>query len=824
MTYSIPEIADIIGARILQSGEVAQPIEHLLIDSRQVIFPATSLFFALRGARQDGHDFVEALYRQGVRSFVISQSVAVGKFPEANLLKVENPHQALQILAAHRRRQFSIPVIGITGSNGKTIVKEWLFQLMAPDKRIVRSPKSFNSQVGVPLSVWQMQPEHELAIFEAGISRKGEMAKLAPIICPTVGIFTNIGAAHSEGFASTEEKIREKIRLFDEAETVIFCLDNQEVTKAFEEKLSSKKWFTWSRQHTQANLQIVQVKSLTTRTEIHGIFKGSLIEITIPFSDAASTENAIHCWATMLFFGYENAIIAERIAHLEPVAMRLEMKAGIHNCLIINDSYNSDLSSFKIALDFMVQQSAHPTRTIILSDILQSGLPQQELYRTVANLLSEKNVARLIGIGNEVKALREFLPEKTGQQFFRSTEEFLQNFDFQTFTNETILLKGARHFEFEKIANRLALKVHNTTLEINLDALKHNLNVFARHLLPGVKMMVMVKAGGYGSGSAEVGRLLEFQNADYLGVAYADEGIELRKAGIRLPIMVLNPEEATFDALFRYSLEPEMYNLRILKAFIASIPDSGEEAPIHIKLDTGMHRLGFEPTDLQALAESLQSEPRLKVRSVFSHLAASEAAEHDGFTKQQFDNFQKMYEPLAAALGYRPLRHIVNSAGIVRFPQCQMDMVRLGIGLYGVDVPGTLKDQLQVVHTLKATISQIKNLPKGETVGYGRRGKVESPMRIATISIGYADGLLRAAGNGRFSVLIRGKRAPIVGSVCMDMTMVDITQIPAAEEGDEVIIFGAEPTVEELAKCYGSIAYEVFTGIAGRVKRVYFQE
>lgn len=833
MVYTIAQIAKIVKGHLLRQPAQDSVIEYLLIDSRQVIFPETSLFFALRGARQDGHDFIGEVYRKGVRNFVVSKQMDYRHFEGAHFVIVENAHAALQSLAAYHRLQFDMPVIGITGSNGKTIVKEWLYQLMGQDYRIVRSPKSFNSQVGVPLSVWQMHPEHELAIIEAGISRKGEMQKLAPIIRCTVGVFTNIGEAHSEGFISMEEKLREKLRLFEYAEMVVFCADQELVGRTFEELYPDKKRITWAFAK-QADLRITHSKTEGAHSEIHAHWKDRPFVIRIPFTDSASIENAIHCWVVLLHLGYDQTVIAERMTRLEPVAMRLEMKSGIHNCLIINDSYNSDLNSLKIALDFMEQQSAHSKRTLILSDILQSGRRPDQLYSAVAQLIREKRISRLIGIGKAVRVLGNDAgtsePADRGavisleNHFFDTTEDFLQRFDFQKFSNETVLIKGARSFAFERIANRLSLKVHKTVLEINLNAIKHNLNVFARHLLPGVKMMVMVKASGYGSGSAEVARLLEFQNVDYLGVAYADEGVDLRTAGIRLPIMVLNPEEATFDALFRFHLEPEIYNLRILRELITAIPEGVERIPVHLKLDTGMHRLGFEPPDIPPLLDLLQTESRLEVRSVFSHLAASEATEHDAFTNRQAALFHEMYEAIASAISYRPLRHILNSAGIVRFPQYQMDMVRLGIGLYGVDAPGSLKPFLQTVHTLKATISQIKQLVPGETVGYNRRGKVDRPKRIATISIGYADGLLRVAGNGNYGVMIHGKTAPVIGNVCMDMTMVDITGIAEAKEGDEVIIFGRELPVENLAERLGTIPYEVFTGIAERVKRVYFEE
>jgi alanine racemase len=529
----------------------------------------------------------------------------------------------------------------------------------------------------------------------------------------------------------------------------------------------------------------------------------------------------------MLHLGYPPEIIAGRLHRLEPVAMRLELKEGINHCTVINDSYNSDLTSLTLALNFLEQQSKKPRRTVILSDILQSGQTPEQLYGTVARLLLEKRIDRLIGIGEEVFILKKLLPEGFESAFFPNTPAFLDNFPHLVFREETILLKGARRFEFERIANRLSQKVHATTLEINLGAMLHNLRTYQSCLLPGVKLMVMVKAGAYGSGSVEVAKLLEFQHLDYLGVAYADEGVELRKAGIQLPVIVMNPEEATFEALVRYHLEPEIYSLSLLRKFLAFLEEEQAGAAVHLKLDTGMHRLGFTEEDLDTLSvllnENWETAP-ITVRSVFTHLAASEAPTHDEFTHRQVACFQKMYERIAAGLGYRPMRHVLNSSGIVRFSGYQMDMVRLGIGLYGIDSSGTMQEHLQTVLTLKASISQIKQIEPGETVGYGRTGKADRRLRIATISLGYADGLLRAAGNGHFAVLIRGKKAPIIGNVCMDMTMVDVTDIPQAEEGDAVMVFGKDLQVSELAKCLGTIPYEVFTTISDRVKRVYVQE
>lgn len=846
MRYPVQQIAEIMGGHFLAPPHDAN-IEHLLLDSRQVIFPASSLFIALQGRRYDGHEFLRELYDSGVRNFVVSKkTTSTSDFPQANFILVKNTQEAFHALAAWHRRQFDLPVIGITGSNGKTIVKEWLFQLLYEDYHIVRSPKSFNSQTGVPLSVLQITPEHTLGIFEAGISKQHEMERLARIVAPDIGIFTNIGEAHQEGFPDLETKIREKLQLFKHCRTLIYSVDNelvvQEIVAAFEEQ--GKRLITWSAYGNHADLQIISKRQTGNATHLEAVVRQSSIvnrqsSIAIPFTDAASIENATHCWALLLYLGVPDEVIADRMARLEPVAMRLELKEGLNGCTVINDSYNSDLTSLGIALNFLQQQGKKLKRTLVLSDILQSGQSVAQLYGTVAGLLVEKRIERLIGIGKKVEHVKKYLPTGFDARFYPTTQAFLDDFQELVFRDEAILLKGARQFEFERIANRLAIKFHKTVLEVNLSALLNNLRVYQSQVGAGTKMMVMVKAGAYGSGSAEVAKLLEFQNVDYLGVAYADEGVELRKAGIQLPILVMNPEEATFEAMVRYRLEPEIYSLGLLRNFFEFLenhfaPKDGEAAapqspiPIHLKLDTGMHRLGFEEGDMNPLVEMLTEivvgRPLVVVRTVFSHLAASEAPEHDDFTQEQFARFQKMYGWLVAGLGYRPMRHILNSGGIVRFPEQQMEMVRLGIGLYGIDSSGLLQDRLQTVNTLKATISQIKNVAMGETVGYGRLGKAQRPMRIATLSLGYADGLLRRAGNGRFSVLISGRRAPLIGNVCMDMTMADVTDIPDAAEGDPAIIFGKDLPVQELATCLGTIPYEIFTTISDRVKRVYVQE
>ena len=834
MTYSIAKVKEAINA-VIQTLSPVQflklgnktfiNVEHILIDSRKLVFPETTLFFALKGKRHDGHLFIKELYEKGVRNFVMTTEVDVKKFPDAFFLQVPDVLRGLQDLAAFHRKQYpNLKVIGITGSNGKTIVKEWLYQLLKDDFNIVRSPKSYNSQLGVPLSVLQIRPEHTLALFEAGISTKNEMGHLERVIQPNWGVFTVLGDAHAEGFeGSNQKKMIEKALLFNHCTKLFFNADNGIVVNAMS-RFSLKKHRIWSYRLDTAQLKIASTEKIGNKyTKITAESRGVFQEIEIPFTDKASIDNACLCWLILQQMNYAPDTIAKRMKLLEPVAMRLELKAGINGCLVVNDAYNADLTSLQIALDFMNQQSRQLNKTVILSDILQSGQTAEALYQKVSDLLLEKGVSKIIGIGENVKNLNNGKFENA--TFFKNTDAFLEVVKNTDFTNEIILLKGARTYEFERIAERLAMKAHKTVLEINLNALVHNLQVFSKALKPHVKMMGMVKASAYGQGSDEVARLLEFHNVDYLAVAYADEGIDLRNKGVKMPIMVMNPEEASFDAMKRFDLEPEIYSLKLLNQYWDFTQGFSDiRFKIHLKLDTGMHRLGFEKADIQHVIEILQQNKNIEIVSIFTHLAASEAQQHDDFTKQQVQLFNVIYTQITEGVGYMPMRHILNSSGILRHPQYQFEMVRLGIGLYGIDSSGDFQDKLQIVQTLKAAISQIKNVPKDETVGYSRKGTLQRDSRIATLSIGYADGLLRGAGNGRFSVLLHGERAPIVGNVCMDMTMVDVTDIPEAAEGDEVEIFGTNIPNQELAAALDTIPYEIFTNISERVKRVYFQE
>jgi len=819
--YTIKDIAGIISDNAI----LAQPsltIENLLVDSRRLVFPSGTLFFALQSERRNGEGFIEELYKAGVRNFVVTKAFKNTSYPEGNFLLVTDPLRALQKLTAHHRRQFQFPVIGITGSNGKTIVKEWLYQLLQTDYSIVRSPKSYNSQIGVALSVWQMNETHTLGIFEAGISQPGEMDFLENIIQPTIGILTNIGAAHAAGFKSQGEKLGEKWKLFKNASSII-CNNKKEIINLFIENDKKKRIFIWGNKN--AYLAITNIEIKNSKSSVSASYENKQVSILIPFTDNASIDNAITCWSLLLLLEVKNEIIQERMKQLQPVEMRLQLKKAINDCSLINDSYSNDLSSLRIALDFLHQQSGIQQRTVILSD-LGELLSTDEQYKKVLQALVQHKVDKCIGIGPRLSALQESFKEALPQSFFYpSTEDFIHVFASSKFKDEVILLKGGRSFKFEQIDLLFEQKVHQTVLEVNLTAMAHNLKEYQRYLQPSTKVMAMVKAFSYGSGSAEVASLLQFHKLDYLAVAYADEGIELRKAGIYLPIMVMNPDMVTFQALVEYSLEPEMYSFTILKAFDAYLKNEGiRQFPVHIKIDTGMHRLGFEEGDLNNLATFLKEHPGLVVKSVFSHLAGSENAAHDAFTELQVQRFKRACNAIKKATGYSFIRHIANSAAIFRHPGLQFDMVRLGIGLYGVDSIAESKLSLHRVATLHATIAQIRKVKKGETVGYSRKAVMTKDSLIATIRIGYADGFNRRLGNGAGHVFIKGKLAPVAGNVCMDMTMVDVTDVEEVSEGDVVEIFGANLPIEQVAKWSETIPYEIMTSVSQRVKREYFEE
>ncbi len=820
MIYTISEISDVIQAKFV--GKTNGEISNLLIDSRNIISAPGTLFFAIRGQRHDGHHFIDDLYNRGIQNFVVEfLPKNQFSFPKANFLIVKNTLEALQKLAANHREKFSYPVIGVTGSNGKTIVKEWIYHILQGKKQLIRNPKSYNSQVGVPLSVWLMDEMYDMALFEAGISLPGEMERLQKIIQPNIGLITNIGEPHQENFADYEQKANEKLQLFSGSDIIVYSKDQQIIHHLIQNDpvLSKKQLFSWS-ERNGAHLTIKSRQLNLNQTQIEFQYKKQKEKVTIPFTDKASIEDAIHVLALLCAVNYDPVAFKSKFENLPPVAMRMELKKGMNNCTIINDSYNSDLNSLSIALNYLDQQNQHQHKTLILSDILQSGKTEEELYKEVAALLKKFKINQLIGIGKSIARQAELFSQK--KAFYASTEEFLESFTKDDYKDQAILLKGSRNFSFEKISALLEEKVHRTVLEINLNALVHNLNYFRSRLKPDTKVMAMVKALSYGSGTFEIANILQYQRVDYLGVAFADEGIALREAGIQSSIIVMNPEQHSFEAMIKHKLEPEIYSFKVLEEFKREVEKlKKKKYPVHIKLDTGMNRLGFTGQEIPKLIEQLKEYDELTVVSVFSHLAASDEAAHDDFTRQQINRFDALSAQIKNSFKYPVIRHISNSAGIERFPEAQFDMVRLGIGLYGISA--TSQNDLAVVSTLKSTVIQVKQVSKDETVGYSRQGKADKDLTIAIVPVGYADGLNRKLSNGRGKLYINGFLVPIIGNICMDMCMVDITGCNI-HEGDEVIVFGKEQPVTDLAKTLETIPYEIFTSVSSRVKRVYFQE
>lgn len=816
--YSIQKIKEIVNG----TGNLPEPssvVKHLSVDSRRISFPGSTLFFALEGSKRSGSVFLWEAFEAGVRNFVLTRETAVDpRISGSNIIYVDDTLSALQTLTAFHRSQFHYPVIAITGSNGKTIVKEWLYQLLAPFYKIVKSPKSFNSQIGVPLSVWEMSADNDLAIFEAGISQPGEMRRLEKIIRPTIGVFTTIGNAHEENFTDLKQKINEKALLFKDTKPIIVPSEKIEVLNAFE---NTDALFRWGRSVAD-DVRITDIKYYDSHSEIAIKAGGREHLFAIPFSDMVYVYNALVCIAVLFAMEIPVEEIRAGLAQLKPVDMRLQLVNGINNCTLINDSYSFDINAFSLALDFLLQQKQQNKKTLIISDL---PVFNEKQYEQLAEMINHKSLFRVFTIG-EVW----FRKQKEGQVLsdcfpYRDVDTFINAFNKLHFSNEVILLKGARIFGFEKIVSALQSKSHSTRLEINLSALTHNLNFYRNKLSRGVKLMAMVKAFAYGSGSAQVASLLQFHKVDYLAVAYADEGVELRKAGIHIPILVLNVNEDVFESLLQYKLEPELFSFSIVKKFAGFLTTRQiEQYPVHLKLDTGMHRLGFEEKDMTELLRVLKEYPQLRITSVFSHFAASDDKAESDFTAQQAAVFERCTNLLEENLLYPFIRHISNSAAIAAVRQYQYDMVRLGIGLYGVETAEIDQKRLQVAISLKTTIAQIRNVPGGDTIGYNRSGKAERDSKIATIRIGYADGFKRQLSNGRGKVFVRGKEVPVIGIVSMDMTMVDITGIPGISEEDEVEIFGQNISVQEVARRCDTIPYEILTGISQRVKRVYIEE
>jgi alanine racemase len=829
--YTPPLVSEIVSGTLRPAKGDPPCILHLLTDSRKLVAPASTVFFALVTVQRDGHRFVEELYARGVRTFVVSTPVDPSLCEDAWFIHVPDTLKALQALAARHRARFSYPVIGITGSNGKTIVKEWLNHLLAPDFRIVRSPRSYNSQTGVPLSVWQMRPDDQLAIFEAGISIPGEMQRLSEIIRPDIGIFTNIGDAHDEGFNSRHQKAREKLRLFLNCHTLFHPSDDPEICSVIDEwsqldpdTASRVKFLSWGRS-SGATLRILSIDTTGDSSCIHARYLEKDLSVVIPFADKASLDNAVQVWLVLLHLGLSDPLIRERMAGLPVLSMRLELKDAVNRCIIVNDSYNADLGSLRTGLEFLSKQRRYVRRTVILSDIPQSGRVAEELYTEVASLLADHRIDRLIGIGPVISSQAHLFTAIPASEFHAATDAFLAVLHPQRFREEAILLKGARSFAFERISRQLEEKRHQTRLEIDLAAVSHNLAQFRSRLKPGTRIMAMVKALSYGAGAYEIAGLMQFHRVDWLAVAYADEGVDLRRQGIRLPIMVMNPEPAAFTSLIEYDLQPEIFSFELLEAFSDFLLHEGvKDHPIHIKFDTGMHRLGFLPEETEVLASRLGTQRLMRVQSAFTHMVASEDPASDEYTRGQASRFIEVCDRLEQGIGYGFLRHGANTAAISRFPDWPFDMVRLGIGLYGIQTHEPSVLMLREASSLRTTVAQVKRIPAGATVGYNRKGRVERESEIATIRIGYADGYPRSLGNGVGRVWIDGVLYPTIGQVCMDMTMVDITGHTAIRAGTDVVVFGPELPVRQLASWAGTIPYEILTGISPRVQRVYFEQ
>lgn len=830
MTYPIEQVASLIGAH--RYGTAATAVGFLLTDSRSLSFPEETLFFALKSERNDGHRYVADLYRRGVRSFVVEtlpdnyEQNAARQWADANFLVVPSSLAALQRLAERHRDSFDIPIIGITGSNGKTMVKEWLYQILMPTMNVTRSPRSYNSQIGVPLSIWQLNENSAVGLFEAGISRVGEMSRLTDIIQPTIGVFTSLGMAHQENFLSMEDKCREKFLLFRDCKTLVWPLDNDIAFRVLRQSHFRGEQLGWSMRDASAAFYVKSVEKTDTTTRIHYIYKGSVEgQYTLPFISEAAVENSITCAVTALHLGLTPDTLAERMAQLEPVAMRLEVKEGRNGCTLINDSYNSDLASLDIALDFMQRRPDHQgrRRTLILSDIDQSGLTTTALTGTLADMIGSRGIDKLVAIGSEIRSLTEAMAGRIETHHFPTTDKFLSSPCFDNLHDEVILIKGARRFTFDRITDLLVEKVHETTLEVNLTAVVANLNWYRSQMKPGTRLVCMIKADGYGAGAVEIAKTLQDHRVDYLAVAVADEGVALRQAGITANIMIMNPEMTAFKTMFDYDLEPEVYSFRLLDALRHAARKEGITGwPIHVKLDTGMHRLGFHPIDdMPRLVDYLKNQNALTPRSVFSHFVGSDGDEFDDFSQMQYDLFQKGADTLQDAFQHHIIRHICNSAGIEHFPDRQMDMCRLGLGLYGINPRDN--SIINNVSTLKTTILQLRHVKAGDTIGYSRRTTLQRDSVIAAIPIGYADGLNRHLGNRNAYCLVNGQRAEYVGNICMDVCMIDVTDIDC-REGDSVEIFGDNLPVTVLADKLDTIPYEILTLVSNRVKRIYFEE
>lgn len=809
MNWSLSDIAQLINLSLPEGTGSA--IKHISIDSRTIIEPSSTLFIALKGPRNNGHDYIPLLLKQGVKCFIVSENIETKISKEADFLHVNDTLDAFQKIAAFHRTQFAIPVIGVTGSNGKTIVKEWLSECLRTKQIVAKSPKSFNSQVGVPLSVLQLDRHHEIGIFEAGISKQDEMGRLETIIKPSIGIFTNIGSAHDQGFYSRQEKIEEKAKLFENCNTIIYCSDHEEIATYLQSKFDSSKLCSWGKKG--------DVKTSAEDETYQLIYKEQKYSFHLPFNDKASSENVLHVICTLLNLDYSQTEITNCLQSLSPVKMRLSLLSGINNSLIIDDSYSNDVAALELSLGFLNKHRQDHKAILVLSDLKETGLDEDILYEQVAQLVNNHAFEVIHLVGQEITWFKHLF--KSPVTTHHTSEDLLEKGIFENISDYILLIKGARSFHFEKIVKKLSKQLHETTLEINLDLLTANLNYFKSCIKPSTKVMAMVKAYAYGSGYLEVAQSLAYQHIDYLAVAYIDEGIALRKNGIKTPIMVLNAEPDHYQEMLQYDIEPEIFRVDQLKQYLRIHPKT-KAFRIHIKLDTGMHRLGFSSEEFEEILLLLSTNPQIRVKSVFTHLSSADDPNEDTYTRKQLETFHQQAIVLENIVGYTIIKHALNSAGIQRFPKYQMDMVRLGIGLYGLGITKIAHQQLKVIGTLKSTISQIKTIEKGETIGYNRKGKANEKMTIATIAIGYADGYNRRFSNGVGKVFIGNELRPVIGNVCMDMTMIDITGLQVKVH-DEVEIFGPNVSWATQAKAIGTIPYELLTSIGERVKRIFFE-
>ncbi len=812
------EVARITGGSL--SGDDSRSVTGILTDSRAPGAGPEMLFIALRGPNHDGHSFIGPLYARGVRLFLVD--TVPGKqleMADACFIRVSNTLEALHRLAWWRRDNYRGKVIAVTGSTGKTIVKEWLAGILSITRSVIRSPKSYNSQVGVALSLLNLDDRYEVAVIEAGISRPGEMEKLERIIRPDTVIITNIGDAHGENFTGREAIAAEKLRLAKGAGLVICCADDENIMREMAASYDSVPLFTWSMSGSPASLDVKAAENMNQGQALRCTTADGSFDAVIPFGDRASAENAVSVIACSLTEQLPYRVIAGGLADLQAVAMRMEMKRGINGCTLIEDYYNSDPESLGMALAFLTTHARGKT-TLIFSDFRQIGGDEKNLYEGVATAIRKAGINRFIGIGEALSRQKGAFP--AGSLFFGTTAECSDAVRGMVFSDETILIKGARVFGLERISSLLVRQLHQTRLEINMNAVVHNLNEFRHLLRPGTGIIAMVKAFAYGSGSAEIASLLEYNGVNWFAVAYADEGVALREKGITSPVMVMNPDESVMELIIRYNLEPEIYSNESLTSFIAVARRYGLlHYPVHIKLDTGMHRLGFDPDDLEAITVLLTGQPHLRVVSLFSHLSASDDPAHDDFTHRQAGVLTAAAERLGRALGYGFKLHLLNTSGINRFPQYQFDMVRIGIGLYGIGNYEGVK--LMQTGRFVTAVSQVRFVRAGDPVSYGCRGASEHDREIAVIPVGYADGLRRSLGEGKGSLFIKNRRVPVTGTICMDMCMADVTGLNV-RAGDEVEIFGSNISIEEIAVLCNTIPYEILTSIPPRVKRIYVNE